>query len=65
MPFSLNNNDRMVHLTNASVQNKLAYNRRNQNYEKMYGGSKISLEMLKNKLIYKGINFGRFTLAWT
>jgi tubulin polyglutamylase TTLL5 len=62
MPFSLNNNDRMVHLTNASVQNKVAYNRRNQNYEKMYGGSKISLEMLKNKLIYKGINFD--TIIW-
>jgi tubulin polyglutamylase TTLL5 len=57
LPFSLNNCDRLIHLTNAAVQNKHALNQRNQNYEKMYGGSKISLDMLKNKLYMKGISF--------
>ena len=37
-----------VHLTNAAIQNKKA--KKSANYEKIYGGSKISLDMLRTKL---------------
>ena len=37
-----------VHLTNAAIQNKNA--KKSSNYEKIYGGSKISLDMLRTKL---------------
>ena len=37
-----------VHLTNAAIQNKNA--KKSTNYEKIYGGSKISLDMLRTKL---------------
>ena len=37
-----------VHLTNAAIQNKNA--KKSSNYEKYYGGSKISLDMLRTKL---------------
>ena len=37
-----------VHLTNAAIQNRNA--KKSKNYEKIYGGSKISLDMLRTKL---------------
>ena len=44
----------VIHLTNAAIQNKECKKKNNNNFEKEYGGSKISLEMLKNKI--KNIN---------
>ncbi len=49
MKFSMGNiENKLVHLTNAAIQNKHAA--RSQSYEKAFGGSKISLELLKQKM---------------
>ena len=55
--YSINNIDRLVHLTNAAIQNSIPKDSMKDDYEKLYGGSKISLDMLKNKLMHSGINF--------
>ena len=55
-PFSLQNiQDRMVHLTNAAIQNPLS--KKINKTENIYGGSKISLQLLRSKLAKIGINF--------
>ena len=55
--YSNDNLDRMIHLTNAAVQNKES--KKNENLEKQYGGSKISLEMLKKKLNRERIDWDK------
>ena len=46
--FSMDISNIKVHLTNAAIQNRNA--KKSKNYEKIYGGSKISLDMLRTKL---------------
>ena len=46
--YSLDISNIKVHLTNAAIQNRNA--KKSTNYEKVYGGSKISLDMLRTKL---------------
>ena len=46
--YSMDISNIKVHLTNAAIQNRQA--KKSNNYEKIYGGSKISLDMLKYKL---------------
>jgi tubulin polyglutamylase TTLL5 len=59
--YSLDISNIKVHLTNAAIQNKKA--KKSNNYEKIYGGSKISLDMLRSKLRRQyGIDFD--TLIW-
>jgi hypothetical protein len=53
--FSLAGEEREIHLTNAAIQNKIALN--SNEHTKVFGGSKISLEMLKNKLSKMNIEF--------
>ena len=47
--FTLDISNLKTHLTNAAIQNKQALH--SNNYEKIFGGSKISLEILKKKLL--------------
>jgi hypothetical protein len=53
--FSLSAYEREIHLTNAAIQNKIALN--SNEHLKLFGGSKISLEMLRDKLNKKNIKF--------
>lgn len=53
--FDLFTKNRKIHLTNAAIQNCLT--KGSQNYEKVYGGSKISLDILKYKLSKQHIDF--------
>ena len=54
--YSLDITNMKVHLTNAAIQNRQA--KKSNNYEKVYGGSKISLDMLRYKLRRQyGIDF--------
>lgn len=54
--YSLDISNIKVHLTNAAIQNRQA--EKSKNYEKIYGGSKISLDMLRIKLRRQyGIDF--------
>ena len=54
--YSMDITNIKVHLTNAAIQNRQA--KKSKNFEKIYGGSKISLEMLKYKLRKQyGIDF--------
>ena len=46
--YSMDISNMKVHLTNAAIQNRNA--KKSKNYEKIYGGSKISLDMLRTKL---------------
>ena len=46
--YSMDISNIKVHLTNAAIQNRNA--KKSKNYEKIYGGSKISLDMLRTKL---------------
>ena len=46
--YSMDISNMKVHLTNAAIQNRSA--KKSKNYEKIYGGSKISLDMLRTKL---------------
>ena len=46
--YNLDISNIKVHLTNAAIQNRNA--KKSKNYEKIYGGSKISLDMLRTKL---------------
>jgi len=56
LPFTNENiGNKLVHLTNAAIQNKVA--KKSDTCEKIFGGSKISLELLKQKFIRKGIDF--------
>ena len=56
LPFSNDNiGNRLIHLTNAAIQNKIS--KKSDTCEKIFGGSKISLELLKQKLSRKGVNF--------
>lgn len=50
--YNMDINNLKTHLTNAAIQNHKALNN-NKNYEKIYGGSKISLDMLKYKLFHQ------------
>ena len=59
--YSLDISNIKVHLTNAAIQNRQA--KKSKNYEKIYGGSKISLDMLRIKLRKQyGIDFD--TIIW-
>ena len=54
--YSMDITNIKVHLTNAAIQNRQA--KKSKNFEKIYGGSKISLDMLKYKLRKQyGIDF--------
>jgi tubulin polyglutamylase TTLL5 len=56
LPFTNENiGNKLVHLTNAAIQNKVA--KKSDTCEKIFGGSKISLELLKQKFLRKGIDF--------
>lgn len=56
--FDLFTKNNKIHLTNAAIQNFSA--KKSGNFEKVYGGSKISLDILKYKLNkYNGINFSK------
>ena len=46
--FNLFTKNNKIHLTNAAIQNRTAL--KSSNFEKAYGGSKISLDILKYKL---------------
>ena len=46
--YTMDISNMKVHLTNAAIQNRTA--KKSKNYEKIYGGSKISLDMLRTKL---------------
>ena len=46
--FDLFTKNTKIHLTNAAIQNGTA--KKSSNYEKVYGGSKISLDILRYKL---------------
>lgn len=63
MKFSIGNIDnKLVHLTNAAIQNKIAAAgaKKENSYEKVFGGSKISLELLKQKMMrVDGIDFDK------
>ena len=59
--YTLDITNMKVHLTNAAIQNRQA--KKSNNYEKIYGGSKISLDMLRYKLRRQyGIDFD--TIIW-
>ena len=58
--FSLDIKNIRTHLTNAAIQNRRA---NQKNYEKLYGGSKISLDLLKYKL-EKQYNIDFDELIW-
>ena len=59
--YSMDISNIKVHLTNAAIQNRQA--KKSKNYEKIYGGSKISLDMLRYKLRNQyGIDFD--TAIW-
>ena len=49
--YNLDISNIKVHLTNAAIQNRNA--KKSKNFEKIYGGSKISLDMLRTKLAKK------------
>ena len=54
--YSMDISNLKVHLTNAAIQNRQA--KKSKNFEKIYGGSKISLDMLRYKLRRQyGIDF--------
>lgn len=53
--FDLKNLNRNIHLTNAAIQDKKS--KKSDDLEKQYGGSKISLEVLKLKLEKDNIDF--------
>ena len=54
--YSMDISNMKVHLTNAAIQNRQA--KKSKNFEKIYGGSKISLDMLRDKLRRQyGIDF--------
>ena len=54
--YSMDITNIKVHLTNAAIQNRQA--KKSKNFEKIYGGSKISLDMLRYKLRKQyGIDF--------
>ena len=59
--YSLDINNIKIHLTNAAIQNRQA--KHSNNFEKVYGGSKISLNMLSYKL-KKQYNINFDNIIW-
>lgn len=55
--YDINNLNRLIHLTNAAVQNKETKKAKIIDLEKQYGGSKINLDILRVKLEKDGIDF--------
>ena len=53
VPYNLDPNDKAnkyIHLTNVSINKYNLKNVENENADKIYGGSKVSLETLKEKV---------------